>query len=154
MNISKNFSYVLLSTLVFTFLFYDHFLGLNVLIYEIIVLVWLVGTKQLVVKNRNHLVVSICVLVSLGMTVLHHSTLSYIINFLSFFILIGLINAAEIRSIVNGFAHSVATFFMAHGKLFASGESEMSKKKSRKVRKLGIFIIPAGIVFTFILNPT
>lgn len=151
MTISKNFSYVLLSTLVFTFLFYNHFLGLNVLIYEVIVLAWLSFTKQLILKNRNHLVVSICVLVSLLMTVLHHSTLSYLINFISFFILIGLVNAAEIRSIVNGFGHSVATFFMAHGKLFASVETEKSKKKKRRVRNLGIFVIPVGIVVTFIL---
>ena len=152
MTISKKLSFVLLSTLIFTFLFYDHLLGLNVLIYEIIILSWLTLTKQLILRNLNHLMVSMCVLISLLMTVLHHSTLSYLINFLSFFILVGLVNASEIRSIINGFAHSVVTFFMAHGRLFGAGDDVENPKMTKgRMRKLGIFIIPAGIVFTFIL---
>lgn len=143
---------VVASAIVFTLLFYKQALGLNLLIYEILILSWLVVDRAVNLKNKLHLLGFSAVVLTAIFTVLHHSNLSFFVNFLSFFLLVGSIAAPEIRSLAYVSLNSVSTFVIAQG-LFPKEISLKNKRNSRftfRFRRIRIFLIPLIIILVFI----
>jgi hypothetical protein len=143
---------VFASAVLFTLLFYKQALGINLLIYESLVLAWLFFERAIQIKNNLHLLGFSSVVLTVIFTVLHHSTLSFFVNFLSFFIFVGSLAAPEIRSIPYAVMNSFSTFVISQG-LFPKEISFKSKRTSRfsfKFRRLRIFLLPLVIILVFI----
>jgi hypothetical protein len=93
------------------------------------------------------------VILSAMFTVMHHSTLSFVVNFLFFFVFIGLITVPEVRSLPLIAYNSFSSFIISQG-LFRkefSPTSDESKRKRFLIKRFRIFVIPLAIILTFIL---
>jgi hypothetical protein len=143
---------VFVSALIFTFLFYKQALGINLLIYEFLILGVLFVDRSIQLKKTLHSLGFISVFLTVIFTVLHHSTLSFFVNFLCFFLFVGSLAAPEIRSIPYALMNSLSTLFISQG-LFPKELSFKSKRTSRfsfKFRRLRIFLLPLVIILVFI----
>lgn len=147
-----NLIVVFVSTILFTFLFYHKALGINVLIYEFGVLGWLFFSKQLDLKRWNQSLTLGAVVLSAAQTVLHHSDLSYVINFLVFFIFIGVVASPGIRSLINSFKTAFTNIFMSVNKLVENViESKINNQRTRFVlKRIRIFLVPLVIITLFL----
>jgi hypothetical protein len=145
---------LLLSAILFTFLFYDQALGLNLMIYEISILLYLGYEGAIQFKNRKHLIGLLAVVLSCAMTIIHHSTLSFVIHFLIGFLYVGSLSSPEIRSIPYVWANSISSFFITPGYLpgvlFNKKETEV-RKKSGTWKMVKFLIIPMLIIIVFIM---
>lgn len=144
---------VLISAVLITLLFYKQTLGLNLLIFELLVLVWLYVSKQFELKGLNLLTSLTGVVLTAFFTVIHHSLLSYIVNFSVFFIFIGVVIAPEIRSFLNSILLSISNFGSSQVKFFQQFFKEKKKSKSifYSLRKSRIYLIPMLILLLFIV---
>ncbi|NVK66899.1 MAG: DUF4173 domain-containing protein [Flavobacteriales bacterium] len=143
---------VLVSAIVFTLIFYKQALGLNVLIYELLVIAYLSITKQIKWRELNYFITASGVLLTVVFTVLHHSSLSFFVNFLLFILFVGVMIAPELRSPINSLKISIFNLFSSPINYRNEYiENNASKKRSRiNLRRLGIFVVPLIIIFTFI----
>jgi len=143
---------VLVSAIVFTLIFYKQALGLNLLIYEFLVIGYLSITKELKWGKLSHLVAASSVLLTVIFTVLHHSSLSFFVNFLLFILFVGVMIAPELRSPITCVKVSIFNLFSSPVNFWNQYvENNASKKRSRiNFRRLGIFVGPLIIIFTFI----
>jgi hypothetical protein len=145
---------LLISAAIFTWLFYDRSLGVNLLIYEISILLYLGYEGAIQLKNQRHLIGLLAVVLSCAMTILHHSTLSYVIHFLICFLYVGALSSPEIRSLPYIWANSISSFFITPGYLpgvLFNKKNEQNKKRSGLWRILKLFIIPMLIIIVFIM---
>ncbi|MBN1117074.1 MAG: DUF4173 domain-containing protein [Bacteroidales bacterium] len=144
---------VITGIFIFSLLFHRQDLGLNLLIFELIYLAYLVLTKQLDFKKINILIYSLAVLLTVFFTVLIHSVFSFIMNFVAVFILVGLIIYPEIKSILNSIAlafnNSIQSQVVFLRKL--SGTQLKGKRLGTYLWKSRIFVIPLFIILIFIL---
>lgn len=143
---------VLFSAVLITLLFYKQTLGLNLLIFELFVLIWLYVTKQFELRGLNLLTSLTGVVLSAFFTVIHHSLLSYIVNFSIFFIFIGVVMSPGIRSFLNAILLSISNFGSSQIKFFRQFFKERKKSKSflYSLRKSRIYLIPMLIILFFI----
>lgn len=143
---------VLVSALLVTFLFYKQALGLNLLIYEFLVIGYLAFTKQLKFRGVNQIItVSGVVLTSL-FTVIHHSTLSFVVNAFVFILFIGVVIAPELRSLISSFKLSITNLFKAPSNYWEEYTINKASKKTSRVnfRRLSMFLVPLLIIIAFI----
>lgn len=146
-----NLAVTFLSALIFTFLFFKQSLGINLLIYEFAVLTWLYFTEQFKLNNRNTIIVFLSVLSTCFFTVLHHSTLSFVVNFFTFFVFIGVVISPEIKSLLNSIQTSFTNLFTSISELKQriSGNKLNSKKFRFTLMRSRIFFIPILIILLF-----
>ena len=144
---------VILSAAIITLLFYKQALGINLLIYELLVVFYLFATKELEFKGVNQIGMAIAVLFTALFTVVHHSTLSFIVNFSVFFLFIGTLIAPEMKSIISSFKLASLSLMRSQSKF-----KEQMDDKGTKGKKLGfilwrmrIFLIPLLIILLFIV---
>ncbi len=143
---------VLLATILFTLFFYEKSLGINVLLYEVIILTMIVF--QAVKTNlwsKHFLLPLALVLFTSIMTVVHHSTLSYVINFMTFFLFIGLINNTKIKSWWIAISASFVASFASIQELFEQEEETNRSKLKFNWRKWSMFVLPIGIIILFLI---
>jgi hypothetical protein len=142
---------VLVSAFVITFLFYKQALGLNLLIYELMVIGYLSITKQLAFKGVNQISTVLGVILTGMFTVIHHSTLSFVVNVFVFILFVGVVIAPELRSLISSFKLSMSNLFKVPLNYWNEySEGKATKKKSRvNIRRLGMFFIPILIVAAF-----
>lgn len=140
-----------LSAVIFTLLFYQNALGLNLLFFELLILAWLYFSKQFRLKTFNVGFTFLGVLITSLMTVIHHSTLSYVINFFVFILFIGVVTAPEIRSLLRSFQQSFASFSSSFVLLKNEivGTKISSKSTRFKILRKRIFIVPVLIIAVF-----
>ena len=153
MNKRKSIFLILLSAFIFTLLFHKQALGLNLLLFEIAFFIWVISSKQFYFIGKNQITSGIGFLFTSLSTVITHSSLSYIINFLTLIVFIGILNYPEARSLVNSFGLSINSFFKSQGQFLKqiSGSKLNGYHPGGFFRKSRIFFIPLIIILIFII---
>lgn len=144
---------VFISAIIITFLFHRQALGLNLFVFEIILFSWFYFSKQYRFRGKNMLTLGIGLLITALFTVLTHSLFSYIINFLTLFIYIGVLIYPEVSSIINSVGLAFSNLFHSQARFIKELTSINVKgqKFGGFIRKYRIFIIPVIIILLFIL---
>lgn len=116
-------------------------------------MLWIVLTKQLSFKTLYPATLSLGLMITALITVITHSVLSYLVNFLVLFLFIGLLIYPEAKSLINSFG--LSAFNMINSQLQflknLSGSKILGKKFGNLLWKFRIFLIPVFIVFLFVL---
>lgn len=151
MDRKYNLPIVLVAAAIFTFLFYDCNFGLNLFIYELIVIIGLIATKQVPLDNRNGVTITGLFTVSAFATIITHSPFTYLINAALFVVFIGYAVYPQVRSIVTAGNLAMYNGFLAQHQFYR----ELRKPKlkggsiSSRLWRARIFIIPIIIIITF-----
>jgi len=143
---------VAISTLLLTALFYKQSFGLNLLLFDIAFIGWLVASKQLKLIHKNEIIAVLGFLATAFVTVLTHSMFSYFIHFMTLFVLIGVLNYVKVKSLVNAVGISITSLFVSQGEFLSnlSTSTIKGKRAGRVLYASRIFIIPVVIIFVFI----
>jgi len=153
MNSKIKIIVTVLCTLTLTFLFHKQALGINLFITELMLLLYLIKSKQFKFLSFNSTITFLGVLVTSIATILIHSILSYLINFLSLFIIIGIIVYPETKSLLSSIRLSLYNVFNSQihflNTLLSSNTNGIKLKKI--VKQTSIFIIPLFIIVVFIV---
>jgi len=147
---AKNpFSILLLSTALFGFLFYNHSLGLNLLIYELAVFGWLYFTKQFDRFDKILRMLLFAQGLTLLFTLWQHSTWSYFIHFCVSILFVGALIAPGLRSLLSALAMGLSNCVMSFGEFFTSGEKQNSKARSYRFKLLRFYLVPLLVILVF-----
>lgn len=148
----KNGWVVLISAFIFTLLFYKQALGINLMIYELVVLAWFLINKQVDLSDRLQFISLMSVVLTAAFTVVHHSLLSFIVNFIAFFVMIGVLSSNGIRSLYYATLNSISSFFVSQSLLRSQFRSENGRQGSfRKVlKRIRLLVFPLLIIVAFI----
>ncbi|MEI6695793.1 MAG: DUF4173 domain-containing protein [Bacteroidota bacterium] len=143
---------VSISTLLFTLLFHNQALGLNILIFELSLMVWLFFSKQYKFSGKNQISCIIGLLITMFSTVFVYSVFAFFVNFLMLFLWVGMMIYPEVHSLVNAFRLSFSN--LLHSQVNFIHELTNTQIKNHKIArlvwKLKIFIIPLLIVVFFL----
>jgi len=135
MKLKNSLLAVFICALLLTILFYKQGIGLNLLIFDLLLITWLFVTKQFNFKNKLVIISVIGFLLTAIFTVVHYSILSYCIHFLAAFILVGILNYTSARSILTLYLMAWASSVMAVGAFF-----KKITKTSVKGNNLGAYL--------------
>ncbi len=152
MLVKNLLSVIFLSAFLFSILFYKQALGLNLLTFEAFFVAFLFLTKQVNFSTKLQMVCTVGFLLTAVITVLTHSTFSYIIHFISLLVYVGILSYPFAKSIINIFFISIISIFQSQTEFFRSVTNSKVKGKSlgKAIWKFRIFIIPAAIIFVFV----
>lgn len=152
MKFNKTVLVVFLSAFLLTGLFYKQYFGLNVLLFDVLFLIWLIGSKQLSWKNRNEIIASSGFFLTAMFTVITHSTFSYLMHFFAIALFIGVLNYPKVRSLFNAGIISLVALFESQGDFIhnLSGTRMNGISIGGLLWKTRIFVIPIFIIFIFI----
>lgn len=142
---------MLLSTLLFTIFFYHQSAGLNILIFEILWLVYLRSTKQVSFKSFNEKITGTGLLITSIAVVLFNSWMSISMNIISAILFVGVSIFPQVRSLINAAGLAVQNLPMAPWMAFkqftsSDGRSTHWTARLRKNRNL---LIPIFIIILF-----
>ena len=144
---------IIVSALLITYLFYKKSLGLNLFLFEVFFVAFLVITKQLFIKSENQKISFIGFILTSLFTIITHSTFSYIIHFLALIIFIGVLNYPNIKSLLNAIKITFVSFIVSQGRflnlVFRSNFN--GKNIGSLLWKSRIFLIPIAIIGLFII---
>jgi hypothetical protein len=144
---------IIVSALLITYLFYKKSLGLNLFLFEVFFVAFLVITQQLIIKSKTQKISFIGFLLTSLFTIITHSTFSYFIHFLTLIIFIGVLNYPSVRSLINALKITFVSFFGSQNKflnlIFRS--SINGKNIGSILWKSRIFLIPIAIVVIFLV---
>jgi hypothetical protein len=145
--------FTIVFSILFTFLFYRHYAGLNLLIFEVLVILVLLITKKIKLKKLNSLIIFSGTLFSSFLVVINNSSLSIIVNLLSFYVFTGILIYPEAKSLLSSFQLSTYNIFgsVTHFLKELFNANEKSSKFWNKIRKARIIIIPLIIIVIFII---
>lgn len=137
----------------FSFLFYKQALGLNLLIFETVTIAYLLIFKKDKIKYLNSWTIFLGTILSAVMVVVNYSTISIVINIISFFILIGTLIYPEARSLFTSIGLSFNTVIHSFDNLGDTlKNTSINPRATKKLwRAIKIIIIPVLIVTVFIL---
>ena len=138
--------------IIFAFLFHRKTLGINLVVFETLILSWLFYSQQLTLKTFNERLLTGTVVISLAFTILHHSVWSYTIHFAIFFLFIGVMIAPHMRSLVSVLGMSLSNVFLSFHELFQEKEAPPQRKTSKRsmqLKRLRFYIIPVAIIVLF-----
>ena len=142
---------IIVSALLITYLFYKKSLGLNLFLFEVFFIGFLVITKQLIIKSKNQKISLVGFLLTSLFTIITHSSLSYFIHFLTLVIFIGVLNYPNVKSLINVLKITFISFFVSQNKflnlIFRS--SFKGKNIGSLLWKSRIFLIPIAIIGLF-----
>ncbi len=142
---------VFISAFLLTILFYEQGIGLNLVLFEILFLVWLVVTKQINLKTKIQIVTTAGFIGSSIFTLVTYSVYGYVVHFLSAFIFVGVLNYSKVKSLTNVLRTSITTLILSqdifYQKLFASkiGGRDIGGFLWRS----RIFVAPVLIIFVY-----
>jgi hypothetical protein len=144
---------VILSGIIITVLFHKQAIGLNLLIFETLLLIWLLLTKQFVFKGKNYITLFSGLLLTSISTVISYSFFSIVMNFVSLFIFIGVLIYPEVKSLINSIRLSALNLLQSQIRFInqLAGSKFNGIKVVSYIRKIQIFIIPILIILIFIL---
>jgi len=139
---------------IFAFLFHGQYLGLNVVIFEALILGWFAYTRQLQFQTFFEKLVLILLVLTLGFTLLHHSLWSYTIHFAVVFVYVGVLIAPKTRSLINVVGMSLSNVFLSYSELFEKKEPatvpvQKSSKRSIQFKRLKYYLIPLAVIVLF-----
>lgn len=143
---------IIVSALLITYLFYKKSLGLNLFLFELVFIVFLMVTKQLFIKSKNQKISFIGFLLTSLFTIITHSNFSYIIHFLALIIFIGVLNYPNVKSLLNALKITFVSFIVSQGKFLnlVFRSSFNGKNIGSLLWKSRIFLIPIVIIGFFI----
>lgn len=153
MNSKYALSIIFISAVIFTLLFYNNALGLNLLIYEVAVFTALVATGQFRPGNINGYTISILYFISAFGTVISHSLFAYVINFILFGVFIGFTAYPYARSFITSLNIAIANTLNAQT-AFVRHLAQERLKGGRLfgfIWQLRITVIPLIIITVFVL---
>lgn len=143
---------VIISTLLITLLFHKQALGINLFIYEIAFLAWLIFSKQFSFKGNNNILIGVCFVTSSLFTVITYSTYTYFIHFVVALAFIGTLIFSDYKSILTSFALALSNIFKSQGLFFKKlGNSNFKGRNiGSYLKKTSIFVVPIAIIFLFV----
>lgn len=146
-------STIIISTLLFTFLFYKKSLGLNLVLFECLFFIFLVATRQIQFKTNIQILGILGVCLTSIFTIITYSTFIYVIHFIVLFIFIGGLNFPKSKSLISVLRTSLFSLLQSQNKFISKIFNSNSKRKKLflSIWNSRIFVIPALIVFIFIL---
>ncbi len=153
MKLTTNLFIVFIFAILSTVLFYNHVFGLNLLIFQLAMLLWFLFTKQVYFKTKTQIITGIGVLLTSFFTVFTHSIFSYFINFLAWFIFIGVLNFPQTKSLISSFLISTISLFKSQevfiSKIFTKKIG--GKNIGKTLYKARIYLIPIVIIILFVI---
>jgi hypothetical protein len=148
-----NLVLIILGAILFTVLFHNQTLGLNLLIFELLFFAWLLASGQIKLKGKNMFVACFGYLLSGLFVVITNSIYCITINFLALLVFAGLIIYPEIKSYSNALWLGSTSLITSQIDLLNAMLN--SKFKAGKVGnwlwRSKIFIAPSLVVFFFIM---
>ena len=153
MNFKNSLSVVFVSAIILTGLFYRQYIGLNLVLFEVAFIAWLIISKQLRFSSQNEIISTLGLFLTGVFTVITHSTYVYFIHFFALFVFIGVLNYSTVRSLATAYGLSIIAMFMAPVefiKRFFSSEIK-GFKMGQVLWKSRIFLIPLFIIAIFVL---
>ena len=142
-----------LFAVVFVYLFKGQQAGINVLLFNLILLGGLYASGRLIISNRLQLILSFGALISALMVLLYGSSMAMAGNVFSLILLMGVVADHNLTLLINGFTVSVYVAVMAPFNYLAHlFKTTGNKGSSRRIaRFVLIFIAPLLILFLFVL---
>lgn len=152
MAVKNPFSILLLSTVLFGLLFYNHSLGLNLVIYELAIFGYLYFTKQFDSSDKMLRLLGLAQGLTLLFTVWHHSTWGYFIHFCVSILFVGALVAPGLRSLLSILGMGISNSIMSFGQFFSPAEKERGKGKARSYRfkRLRYYLLPLLVILVFV----
>lgn len=142
-----------LFAVIFVYLFKGQQAGVNVLLFNLILLGGLYTSGRLFYSNRLHLMLAFGSFISALMVLLYGSSMAMAGNVFSLILLMGVIADHNLTLLLNGFSASVYALVSAPfnylAQIFVTTENQSSGR--RIVRFILIFIAPLFILFLFVL---
>lgn len=148
----KNLFFALLYALAFTILFYKNSLGINLLIFELLIIIKLLFQKEISFKGKNNLTVIIGLSLTGIFSVIINSNYVLFVNILVFIVWIGMLIYPSAKSIVNTFGLSLINIPISQYQFFKNlSQSKIGEGKSfgSYLWKARIFLIPLIIILVF-----
>ncbi len=144
---------VLVIALLFPWLFYEHNLGLNLLVFNLLVFAGLFTIGKLNLKSGLNRYISMGTLLSAFFIVYNGSELAVVVNILSLFLLAGTSLFPIGRNLLYSSLLSVINFFTAQKSFITLFKDAIPQGKGLRIflRFLRLIIIPLIVVFIFIL---
>jgi hypothetical protein len=145
-------SIVLLFTALYTILFYQQTTGINLLIFELVYLIFAYRSTPGLLKNTLSLVITFGTLLTAIFTVIVNSSFVIMYNFISMFLLSGILILPNAVSIISAGGLAFYNMMMAQ----TSGFRQLLNHKSnlnpvrKTIRYIKIIVIPIGIILIFI----
>lgn len=144
---------VVIGSILFTFLFYKNYIGLNLLLFNIFVIGILFFLKKLTLKSKLEFVVLSGTILSGLLVVIYNSTLAITVNLISLFLLVGVLLLPGIRNLIYASGLSIMNTIIAQGSFYRLLQDLSEKRKALKLtlKYLKIIVLPLIIVFIFLL---
>ncbi len=144
---------VIISALVFTFLFYREYIGLNLMIFELLVLAWIKIDGKLKISGINGITAFVSVILTSFFTILVYSDFAIIMNFIAMLFFIGVLIYPESRSLANALLLSISNLLRSQFAFFRklTNSKIYGSKFGYYFRRLFIFIGPLLIIIIFIM---
>lgn len=143
---------ILLSIIIFTFLFHRQSLGLNLLIFELFVFCLLIFTRQFHFRGKYPITIGLGVLFSAVIYVINYSAFALVMNIIMGFIFIGVLIYPKAKSLLSSLGLSFLNLFNSQAGLIKMITTSELRGKSigKRLLRLSIFIIPIIIIIIFI----
>lgn len=143
---------VLAFSIIFLFLFYKQWLGINLVLFEGLYFLYLFIIKK---WKPNTLGVTLFAFTSITLlfSVINYSVYTYIIHFLVFIICIGFVNYNNFKSTLNAFGNGLESIFINQLQFFTElGTLKIKNQNIGSVfKKYALYVIPIFIIFMFII---
>lgn len=141
------------SALLITLLFHDQDYGLNVLIYEIALVLVFALNKRIHFSQLLSTLSTVGVLGTALFTVITYSNFAYVMNVISLILFVGVHLYPEVKSILNAIGLAISNLFKSQKLYFLNfrNTTEGSKRLPNiSFRRLRIYIIPIIVILVFI----
>jgi hypothetical protein len=142
----RRLSAVLLA-LLFTILFYQQHIGLNLILFELVIFTILFQRIRAAIRKPFNLAVMLMWFISLLSVLLVHSDYSIAIHVIISVAASGIVISDELHNIISAFASGCNNLLKAPGQFVTEKNQEHGKRKS--LPRLRIFLIPVIIIFVF-----
>ncbi|MFH1118715.1 MAG: DUF4153 domain-containing protein [Bacteroidota bacterium] len=138
--------------LIFTYLFKEQQAGLNVLLFNLLLLAGIYWSGRLVKNNRQQLVLVSGSLISAIMVLFHGSIMAMAVNVFSLILLLGFVAAGNIKLLLNGFPASVYAAITAPYYYFTDLTKLTGQHRSGRRLLRFILVILAPVFFLLIFT--
>ncbi len=144
---------VIILAVLFTALFHNQPLGLNLLIFESLFMTWILISGQFRFNGVLPVILGSGVIISGIFTVVTYSIFVYFLNFISLFLFTGVLIYPGARSILTSAGLSVSNLFLAQSSLLKTITSTRVKggNLGNYLKRSSLFLIPLIIISVFIL---
>lgn len=141
---------LLFTAIIFSQIFHNQDIGLNLVIFESIIFGILFFNKEIKLDSRLNKLLIGSVWLSLVAIVFHHSIISIIIHILNWIAFIGMLNHVKLKKVLLGLGIGVLSIFEGPKTLLTSiAKTPKSKPNILKKINLKLYIIPIIILLIF-----